>query len=96
VSFEEILSFPYLIGFSQQEGVQELDVSLVVCPRRLFFCLLEHGSLYLVLWFIYDLQGFIILMILFALYFLWMGSHPCILKIIYRVFLLYSENKIRR
>ncbi len=54
--------FPYSICFSQQEGVWQLDVALVVCPPRWFFCFLGHRSLHFVpciplfwvLWFIYD------------------------------------------
>jgi hypothetical protein len=38
----------YLICLSQLKGVWELDVPLVVCPLRWFFCLLEHGSFHFV------------------------------------------------
>jgi hypothetical protein len=59
-----------LICFSPLEGVQELDVSLVVRLLGWFICLLGCGSLYFVpcfsfsilrvLWLIYGVQGFII------------------------------------
>ncbi len=47
-TFQELLPFPYLICFLQQEGVQELDVSFVVRPSRWFFCLLGCGSFHFV------------------------------------------------
>ncbi len=53
------------------EGGWELDVPFMVHLLRVFFCLLGHGSFhfvlcfpfffFFVLWFIYDLQGFIII-----------------------------------
>jgi hypothetical protein len=61
--------FPYLICFSRWERVWELDVPLVVCPLRWFFLsswawvlpfLFLVFPLFWVLWFIFDLEGFII------------------------------------
>jgi hypothetical protein len=48
-SFQEVLPFPYLICFSQQEGVWELDVLFMVCLLKWFFCLLGRGSFHFVL-----------------------------------------------
>jgi len=62
-------SSPFLLWYaSHGRRVWEFDVPLVICPLRWVFCLLGHGSFYfvpfippfLVLWFIYDWQGFII------------------------------------
>ncbi len=43
MSFQEVLPFPYLICFLQQEKVQELDAPLVVNPLGDSFVSLDVG-----------------------------------------------------
>ncbi len=52
-----VLPFPYLICFLRQQGVQQLDVPLVVHPLGWFFCLLGCGSFHLIVPFISPILG---------------------------------------